>query len=279
MAVSEASARTRVRNYSDGSEKLVNVRNDTHKENNDSTSGCHPVFINSFTYVGTLVLFIICLEILSLPTLPFPLNKSMLVSNDEDFAKNKHMKYLFIALWSLHFMRRTLEVLFVHEYKRRMPVIESVGAPVYYWFFAVWNSWSLRPQCDYEQSFLALVILGSTIFFLGETGNCICHIQLRNLRNETRSNSISSSASRHVIPYGFLFNYVSCPHYFFEILTWTGFFLATWTLAAVLFLVATIVTLVVYAGKKHKAYLQEFDGKGGTEIYPANRKALIPFIY
>ena len=276
MAVSEAAVRTRARNES---ENLINVRNDTGERMKDSTSGCHPVFINSLTYVGALVLYIICLEILNLPTLPFPLNKSMLVSNDEEFAKNKQMKYLFIVLWSLHFMRRTVEVFFVHEYKRRMPVIESIGTPVYYWFFAVWIAWSLRSKCGYKQSFLALVILGGIIFIIGEIGNCICHIQLRNFRNEKRLNFISSSASRHVLPHGILFNYVSCPHYFFEILTWTGFFLTTWTLASVLFLVATIVTLVVYAGKKHQAYLQEFDGKDGIEIYPANRKALIPFIY
>lgn len=261
-------------------EKLVNVRNDTQENMEISTaSGCHPVFINSFTYVGTLVLFIITLEIPSLPALPFPLNNSMLISNDADFAKNKHMKYLFIALWALHFMRRTLEVLFVHRYKRRMPIIESAGAPVYYWFFAIWIAWSMRSESGYEQSFLVFVILGSLVFLIGEIGNCICHIQLRKFRNEKRTSFISSSASRHVLPHGLLFNYVSCPHYFFEILTWTGFFLATWTLPAVLFLLATIVTLVVYAGKKHKAYLQEFDGKDGNEIYPVNRKALIPFIY
>ena len=124
----------------------------------------------------------------------------------------------------------------------------------------------MRPESDYEQSFLTLVILGSVIFLIGETGNCICHIQLRKFRDEKR-------------PTFLLFNHVSCPHYFFEILPWTGFFLAKWTLAAVLFLLATIITLVVYARKKHTAYLEEFDGKDGSELYPVNRKALIPFIY
>ena len=262
------------------SEKLVNIRSDTKEIVNNSTqSGCNPVFINSLTYIGTLVLFVMVLEIPRLLALPFPLNNSMLVSNDADFAKNKPVKYLFMALWALHFMRRTLEVLFVHQYKRRMPIVESIGAPVYYWFFAIWIAWSMRPESGYEQSFLALVILGNVIFLIGETGNCICHIQLRKFRDEKRPTYISSSASRHVLPHGLLFNYVSCPHYFFEILSWTGFFLATWTLPAAVFLLATIITLVVYAHKKHKAYLLEFDGKDGSEIYPVNRKALIPFIY
>ena len=271
-------AEERFEHTADG-EKLVNVRSDTEEIVNNSTpSGCNPVFINSLTYIGTLVLFVLVMEIPVLPTLPFPLNKSMLVSNDADFAENKRMTYLFMAFWELHFMRRTLEVLFVHQYKRRMPIVESIGAPVYYWFFAIWIAWSMRPESGYEQSFLALVILGSIIFFIGETGNCVCHIQLRKFRDEKRP-TYMSSASRHVLPHGLLFNQVSCPHYFYEILSWTGFFLATWTLAAVLFLLATIITLVVYARKKHKAYLQEFDGKDGSELYPANRTALIPFIY
>ena len=136
----------------------------------------------------------------------------------------------------------------------------------------------MRPESGYEQSFLALVILGSVIFLIGETGNCICHIQLRKFPDEKRPTFISC-VSRHVIPHGILFNHVSCPHYFFEILPWTSFFLVKWTLAAVLFLLATTITLVVYARKKHTAYLEEFDGKDGSELYPVNRKALIPFIY
>ena len=72
------------------------------------------------------------LEIPGLPALPFPLNNSLLVPNDADFTENRHMNYLFIAFWALHFMRRTLEVLIVHQYKRRMPIVESIGAPVYY---------------------------------------------------------------------------------------------------------------------------------------------------
>ena len=259
-------------------EKLVNTHNDK-QQNLENNTGCHPVFVNSLTYIGTFVLFIIILEIPCLPTLPFPLNNSMLVSNDDDFATNKQIKYLFLALWTLHFVRRTVEVLFVHRYKRRMPIIESAGAPIYYWFFAVWIAWSMRPQSGYKQSFLVLIILGTIIFLIGEIGNGICHIQLRKFRDEKRPSFVSNNMCRHVVPHGLLFNYVSCPHYFFEILTWTGFFVATWTLAAIVFLLATIITLFIYAYKKHKAYLQEFDGKDGIEIYPAHRKALIPFIY
>jgi hypothetical protein len=55
--------------------------------------------------------------------------------------------------------------------------------------------------------------------------------------------------------------------------------MTTWTLAAVVFLAASATTLFIYAYKKHKAYLMEFDGLAGRDLYPRNRKALIPFIF
>lgn len=238
-------------------------------------SGFNPVVVNGATYIGTLAVFLVAILVprISLPY--FPATGSLLVSNDAKFAANQDLEYLFIGLWSVHFLRRTIEVLFVHDYRRRMPFIESIGAPIYYWFFAFWNGVALRHDNGYKQTFLALIVAGSVIFFLGEFGNCYCHLQLRAFRKERRL----SEKSQHVIPHGFLFECVSCPHYLCEILSWLGFFLATWVLPAALFLLATIITLVTYSYKKHKAYLQEFDGQAGRDMYPKNRKALVPFIF
>ena len=116
------------------------------------------------------------------------------------------------------------------------------------------------------------------MFLIGEAGNCFCHLKLRAFRKEKRAGWLSPN-SQHVLPHGFLFDCISCPHYSCEILSWLGFFLASWTLPAALFLLATIITLFVYAHKKHKAYQQEFDGLAGRELYPRNRKVLIPFVF
>jgi len=244
----------------------------------DVSSGFNPVVVNSVTYIGTLAVFLVAMKVPKIFIEHFPATGCLLVSNDTKFAKNQDLEYLFVGLWSLHFLRRTIEVLWVHDYRRKMSCVESIGAPIYYWFFAFWNGVALRHDNGYKQTFLALTVAGSVIFLIGEVGNCLCHLKLRAFRKEKRAGLLSPN-SKHVLPHGFLFDCISCPHYSCEILSWLGFFLASWTLPAALFLLATMITLVVYAHKKHKAYRQEFDGLARRELYPSNRKVLIPFVF
>lgn len=239
--------------------------------------GFNPVVVNSITYIGTLAVFMIAMFVPGI-RLPFPITGCLVESSAERFAENKNMQYLFLALWSFHFLRRFTEVLFVHEYKRKMPFVESIGAPIYYWFFAFWNGAAVRHDNGYRQTYFPMLVVGCILFFVGQMGNCKCHLQLRNFRKQKRKSALSEK-SKHILPYGLMFEYVSCPHYLFEILTWTGFLLTTWTISSLLFLVATIATLVTYSYKKHAAYKQEFNGQNGRELYPGNRKALIPFIF
>ena len=256
----------------------VIVAQETNMADTGRESGFNPVAVNTLTYVGTLASFFIALKVPGILLPYFPATGSLVVSSDAEFAEDANMEYFFVALWAVHFFRRTLEVLFVHDYRRKMPFIESLGAPLYYWFFAFWIGLALRHDNGYKQTYLPMLIVGAVLFMIGEIGNCICHLQLKSFRKEKRR-SVISTKSKHVVPYGLLFNYVSCPHYFFEIVTWLGFAVASFVLPALLFLVATVVTLVIYASKKHKAYRQEFDGLGERELYPRNRKALIPFVF
>jgi len=74
------------------------------------------------------------------------------------------------------------------------------------------------------------------------------------------------------IPRGWLFNYISCPNLFGEIIEWTGFAIMCWNLPAISFLVWTAANLIPRAVSHHKWYKREF------ENYPAKRKAIFPFI-
>lgn len=241
--------------------------------------GCNPVFINALTYIGTMAAFLVAVFVKEIKLHYFPATGCLVPGpTDSTFAQEKNIKYLFIGLWELHFLRRTIEVLFVHDYKRKMSFTESLGAPLYYWFFAFWNGVAIRSDNGYNPTYLPMASVGGVLFIVGEFGNCYCHYLLRSFRKAKRR-SFLSKESKHVIPSGFLFELVSCPHYFFEIVTWVGFLLTTWTLAAVVFLSASAITLFIYAHKKHKAYVMEFDGLAGRDLYPRNRKALIPFLF
>ena len=243
-----------------------------------TTRGFNPVAVNTITYVGTIACFFVALKVPGIHLPYFPATGSVLVSSDGKFASNSRMEYFFGGLWALHFLRRSIEVLLVHDYRRKMPLIESIGAPIYYWFFAFWIGVALRHDNGYQQTFIVLLVVGTGLFLVGEVGNCVCHLQLKSFRKE-KSDRVLSPGSQHVVPHGLLFDFVSCPHYFFEIVTWLGFALASFVLPAFLFLMATIATLVTYAIKKHKAYRREFDGIDGRDLYPRSRKALVPFVF
>ena len=64
------------------------------------------------------------------------------------------------------------------------------------------------------------VYIGLSIFVLSELGNFICHIMLSNMRP-------AEGAQDRAIPKGFLFNYVACPNYTFEVFSWVGFSILT----------------------------------------------------
>lgn len=66
---------------------------------------------------------------------------------------------------------------------------------------------------------------------------------------------------------------VSCANYFWEVMGWLVFALVTRAYTSWFFFVVSLLQMVDWALKKHKAYKKEFGDK-----YPRNRKAMIPFI-
>lgn len=178
---------------------------------------------------------------------------------------------LAVALWSVHFARRTWESAFVHRYsKPRIAASDYLTEYVYYWGFGAWIAWSVtatnaRVFPAYLQAF------GLLLFVLAEIFNAHAHRVLRELR--------APDGRERQIPRGFLFRRLSCPHYAFEILSWLGFNLVTGTWAGFAFMTVGAGILGSWAYARHAAYRKEFDGRDGRELYPAERRALIPFLF
>jgi len=175
------------------------------------------------------------------------------------------------ALWTAHFARRALESAFVHRYSK-----PSIGAGdylteyLYYWGFGAWIAWSLSAPPHLAPA-PNVQWLGLALFALCEYGNAMSHLRLRRLRP-------AGSSEKH-IPRGFLFEWVSCPHYLCEVGSWLGFNLVTGTLAGVAFLLLGAGILGAWAHTRHVAYKKEFNGEGGRELYPVRRRALVPFVF
>lgn len=180
------------------------------------------------------------------------------------------------AFWVFHFVRRTVEALWVHRYSGRpVPVGDWLVEYAYYWGFGVWIgiAWGHAPSgapSGWPSDWM--LGLGLAVALVGEAGNAWAHWVLRSLRSR-------SGSSERVLPNHGLFRWVACPHYLFEILSWFGFALMTGLGASMVFAVAVTAILSWYASQRHSAYRKEFDGQDGRAAYPASRRALFPGIF
>jgi 3-oxo-5-alpha-steroid 4-dehydrogenase 1 len=81
-----------------------------------------------------------------------------------------------------------------------------------------------------------------------------------------------SSNEGYLIPFGFLYKYISCPNYLGEIIQWIGFAILTWSPTGLVFALWTFANLFPRALSNHKWYLENFTN------YPSDRKAIVPFV-
>lgn len=173
-----------------------------------------------------------------------------------------------VLCWITHFLKRELETIFVHKFSRpTMPLTNLFKNCSYYWTFGAVIGY---PLChpDFVPPSLMQVYIGLGIFTVSEIGNLICHLMLSNMRP-------AEGSQKREIPRGFLFDYVACPNYTFEILSWVGFSIMTQLSFSYLFTLVGFLQMADWAVKKHNGYKKTYD----TEYTKLKRKAIIPFIY
>jgi very-long-chain enoyl-CoA reductase len=172
-----------------------------------------------------------------------------------------------VYCWMAHFLKRELETILVHKFSRpTMPLSNLYKNCTYYWSFGAVIGYPLCSPSFVPPSTI-LVYAGLTLFLLCEAGNLICHIMLSNLRP-------AEGSLERPIPSGFLFDYVSCPNYTFEVLSWVGFSLMTQIPFAYAFTLLGFIQMADWAMKKHVGYEKQYEKYKGLR-----RKAILPFIY
>ncbi len=113
-------------------------------------------------------------------------------------------------------------------------------------------------------------IIGMGVYLFGFTMNVYSDNIIRNLRSKEE---VQRGEKVYRIPKGGLFKYVTNPSYLTELISFTGFAIATWSVGAVFVLLVSAANLIPRAFQVHKWYKEKF----GDE-YPKERKVLIPFI-
>lgn len=176
--------------------------------------------------------------------------------------------YFFYALYMAHYIYRSYIFPFrIKTNGKKMPLVIPGSAM----FFNLCNTFFIGYFLGYvggnyadEYFYSPRFIIGFCIFLTGVFINVKSDNMLMNLRKPGETG--------YKIPSGFLFEKISCPNLFGEIIEWTGYACMIGTLPAWSFAIWTFVNLVPRALDHHKWYLQKFTD------YPEERKAVIPFV-
>jgi len=178
------------------------------------------------------------------------------------------INYFFMGLWFLHYINRSIVFPLRYPNKnKKMPLTIALNAIFFNLINGSINGYFLgHVQPFYAEGYWLQwnFIAGIALFLTG----FIINIQSDNILLKLRK----PGETDYKIPQGGLYKYISAPNYFGEIIEWTGFALAVWSLPALSFAVWTFANLAPRALTNHKWYLEKF------AHYPKERKALIPYL-
>lgn len=189
--------------------------------------------------------------------------------------EHSFVQHIVLVLVMAHFAKREFESLFIHRFSNAtMPAFNIIKNSTHYWLLS-----GILLGCGVYSPLLGAAAVKGTIrdnhlyiwscvalWVFAEAMNFHSHVILMNLRPKgTRVRRI---------PYGGAFGLVSCPNYFFEVLTWLSITMMTLSLSSLVFLVVSAAQMTIWAIKKHKNYRKEFGNQ-----YPRQRKIMYPFIF
>lgn len=172
-----------------------------------------------------------------------------------------------LALWQLHYVNRTFVFPFrIRADGKTTPISIVATAIVFNTLNAYVNARWVSELGSYPASWLldARFVVGAALFLAGFAINQHADWVLMSLRKPGEKG--------YKVPRGGMYRWISCPNYFGEILEWTGWAIATWSLAGLAFALYTIANLAPRAIKHHQWYLEKFPD------YPRERRALVPFL-
>jgi len=179
---------------------------------------------------------------------------------------------IFLIFMQIHYIHRAFIFPFLMRGKSKMPLsIMFMGI-----FFNLLNTfmqgyWIFyhSPQNMYSNAWLQTpqFIIGTCLFFTGLIINMDSDRRIRNLRK--------NGDTKHYLPHGGMYNYVTSANYFGELIEWVGFAIATWSMAGLVFVIWSFANLVPRANAIYKNYNQKFT----DEMQGKNLKRVFPFVY
>ncbi|XP_022609718.1 very-long-chain enoyl-CoA reductase-like [Seriola dumerili] len=194
-------------------------------------------------------------------------------SHRHAFTSSPHpVVTLACACHTFHYMKRLIETIFVHRFSHgTMPLRIIVRNCAYYWGFSAWLAYYINHPLYTPPSYGDLqVSYALIIFVVCELGNFSIHLTLNNLRGDGPRGRRYPVPTKN--PFTWLFFFVSCPNYTYEVGAWLSFSIMTQCLPVALYTLLGFIQMTIWARGKHKAYSREF------KDYPSLRMAIVPLI-
>lgn len=175
---------------------------------------------------------------------------------------------VFIIIWEIHYIQRAFVYpFFITDNARNFPFFIAFIAFVFNFINGYVNGYYLFHMVSpypVEWLFDPRFICGVILFFSGFHINRTSDKRLRDLKKQGNGS--------YKIPRGWLYEMISCPNYFGEMIEWIGWACLTWSIPGLVFAFFTIANLLPRAISHHRWYKKRFPE------YPDKRKAIIPFL-
>ena len=168
----------------------------------------------------------------------------------------------------VHFLKRCLEVAFVHNYSGYMPAGNANGIGTYYTLITLLVAFTATPATEIASP--SLLQAGLALYVVGEIGNLYHHYLLKRLRQQK-----DETDRRYLPPAGGLFTLVAAPHYLFELAAWLGMACVAQQTHAFLTFASMCSYLAARAQRTNRLYQETFS----KEEWPRSKKALIPGVF
>jgi len=177
------------------------------------------------------------------------------------------ISFVLYSLWTFHYTNRTLVLpLLRGKTRKSMPLLIAFLAFTFNSLNAYVNARWISHFAHYSNysHISSHFAVGIPLFLVGLFINIRSDLILLNLGKKSQG---------YKIPRGFLFEYVSAPNYFGEIIEWFGWAIATNSWAGTAFALFTVANLLPRAASHHQWYRRTF------KQYPSNRRRLVPFVW
>jgi len=165
----------------------------------------------------------------------------------------------------IHFGKRLLEVLFLHQYSGRVGRGISSTIAFYYTLVTLLISYVSFPGFNNVDN---RIKIGTSLFAIGIAGNFYHHYILARLRSK------SKTEPKYFPPKGGLFEYVAAPHYLFELIGWLGIAVVSQHMNSYL----NFVCMTSYLSGRAYAH-NSWNRSKFCDEWDENRKNIIPFIF